>query len=95
MKDDSGQEQDSKPWQSSLHEASRYMTIGIQLAGTMLVYVIGGYLLDRWLETEPWLLILGAVIGMIAFFVQIVKLSRDLSEADRRKRASKDRPPEG
>ncbi len=55
------------------------MGLGFQLAGTMLFYVLAGYLLDRWLETEPWLLIAGAVVGMIAFLFQIIRLTRRLS----------------
>jgi F0F1-type ATP synthase assembly protein I len=50
--------------------------MGVQLAGTMLFYVFAGYLLDRWLKTEPWLLIAGSVVGMIAFFFQIVRLAK-------------------
>ncbi|NNF03796.1 MAG: AtpZ/AtpI family protein [Rhodothermales bacterium] len=79
-----GQRKGAGPaWQSSLQDAGPYLTIGIQLAGTMIVYVIGGYLIDRWLETTPIFLIVGAVLGMVAFFYQIVRLTRDLNEKSR------------
>lgn len=81
--DGSGSGRDPR-WQSSLHDAGPYLTIGIQLAGTMLVYVIGGYFVDRWMDTEPVFLIVGAVVGMIAFFIQIVRLTRDLNEKSRK-----------
>jgi F0F1-type ATP synthase assembly protein I len=90
--DPSGKSDDRRGgWQSSLHDASPYLTIGIQLAGTMVVYVIGGYLLDRWLDTAPIFLIIGSVTGMVAFFVQIVRLVRELNEREKaRKGAGKD-----
>lgn len=77
-------------WQSSLHDAGPYLTIGIQLAGTMIVYVIGGYLVDRWLDTTPVFLIVGSVLGMVAFFIQIVRLTRDLNEKSESKKAAED-----
>jgi ATP synthase protein I len=36
------------------------------LAGMLL-----GYLLDRWLGTEPWLVIAGVIIGSYAGFVRV------------------------
>lgn len=73
-------------WQSGLRDASPYLTLGIQLAATMLVYVVAGYFLDRWLETEPIFILIGSVVGMIAFFIQVVRLSKRLSKADKEKR---------
>lgn len=87
----SGGKRDRDPdWQSSLHDAGPYLTIGIQLAGTMIVYVIGGYLIDRWLDTTPIFLIVGSILGMVAFFIQIVRLTRDLNEKSESKKAAKD-----
>ena len=51
----------------------------------MLVYVLIGYLLDRWLDTEPWFILVGSVVGMVAFFVQLVRLSKRLSAHDKKK----------
>ena len=63
------------------------MGLGVQLAGSVLFYVVVGYLADRWLGTEPWLLIVGAVVGMISFFVQLARVVRRLNE-DTARRAS-------
>ncbi len=46
----------------------------------MLFYVLAGYLIDRWLDTAPWFILIGSVLGMIAFFVQLVRLSKRLSK---------------
>ena len=45
----------------------------------MLVYIFIGYFLDRWLDTTPWLMIVGSIIGMIAFFVQLYRLVQRLN----------------
>lgn len=41
------------------------------LAGTLL-----GFLLDRWLDTSPWLIIAGVVLGSYAGFVQLWRLMK-------------------
>jgi ATP synthase protein I len=48
--------------------------------GGALVGVGGGYLLDRWLGTGPWLLLvlslLGIGVGFYAFVVSLMKLGK-------------------
>lgn len=76
-------------WQGGLKEAAPYLSIGMQLAGTMVVYVGLGWLVDRWQDTTPIFLIVGGVLGMIAFFVQLLRVSHELSS--RQKKKSKDK----
>lgn len=38
-----------------------------------------GWLLDRWLGTKPWLLVVGIVLGAVAGFYQFFRLSSKLS----------------
>ena len=45
----------------------------------MLVWVGLGWLADRWLETTPVFLVAGGLLGMIAFFIQVIRLSKDLA----------------
>ena len=37
-----------------------------------------GWLMDRWLGTQPWLLVAGIVLGSIAGFYQFVRLTSRL-----------------
>lgn len=69
---------------SGLKNAGQYVGTGMQLAGSMMVYVLLGYLGDRWLDTEPWLLVAGAVVGMMAFFVQLFRLVGRMNADTRR-----------
>lgn len=65
------------------------MGIGVQLAGSMLLYVIAGYLLDRWLDTAPWFILAGSLVGMTAFFVQLARIAKRMNEeSEERKKMS-------
>jgi len=71
-------------WQTGFREAAPYLSLGVQLAATMLVAIGGGYLLDQWLGTLPWFLVGGAMLGMASVIVQLVRLSQTLSRRARR-----------
>ncbi|TDI70497.1 MAG: AtpZ/AtpI family protein [Bacteroidetes bacterium] len=74
-----------KSWQSDLAHSSPSLGFGVSLAGSVLFYVLAGYLLDRWLDTEPWFILIGSGVGMVAFFIQLARLARRLSRGDRKK----------
>lgn len=50
-----------------------HITIGLQLAITMLVFVYGGYKLDLYFDKSPLCLAIGTVIGMILGFYHLLK----------------------
>ena len=68
-------------WQESLRDVYPYLGLGMQIALSLVFFVGVGYLLDRWLGTMPWLLIAGALLGMVALFVQVVRVSNQLSRS--------------
>lgn len=39
-----------------------------------------GYLLDRWLKTGPWLVVVGIVVGSIVGLYQFVRITSRISE---------------
>ena len=49
------------------------------LAVSIVVFLLMGWLLDRWLKTSPWLLVAGIVIGTIVGFYQFVRLMSQAS----------------
>lgn len=65
-------------------EAGPYLFIGIQVAGAMLLFVLGGYFADQWLNTSPWLLIVGAVLGMVAVMATLLRSVQELEVHNRR-----------
>lgn len=66
-------------WQDALRQAGPYMGLGMQMAFTMVACTLGGYYLDRWLRTSPWLIISGAVLGMVMVFVYLIQISNSLN----------------
>ncbi len=48
---------------------------GITLFASVAAFCGAGWLLDRWLGTEPWLLIVGIVVGSAAGLFEFVRLS--------------------
>ena len=48
------------------------------LAGTLI-----GYLLDQWLGTEPWLIIVGIVAGSYSGFMRVWHYSKRIEEDPR------------
>ena len=48
--------------------AGEHMGAGLQFAGSVLLFLLVGMWLDRRLGTDPWLLVLGVVIGSTAGF---------------------------
>lgn len=48
---------------------------GIALFASVVSFCALGWLLDRWLGTEPWLLIGGLVLGSAAGLFEFIRLS--------------------
>lgn len=48
---------------------------GITLFASVVSFCGLGYLLDRWLGTDPWLLVVGIVLGSALGLFEFVRLS--------------------
>ena len=46
----------------------RFVGIGFELVTPIVLFMFAGYWLDRWLDSAPWLLILGVVLGIVIGF---------------------------
>lgn len=49
------------------------LNLGWLMAACILVGLGAGYLMDRWLGTAPWLLIVGLLLGIVAAFVELLR----------------------
>ena len=60
--------------QSGEQGPKKLLGMGFELAGVIAVLTLGGWWLDRWLDTSPTLTLIGAGIGIIGglykFFLQ-------------------------
>ena len=55
--------------------------IGLELVSALVVGVVIGILLDRWLGTKPWLLILFFVLGSAAGLLNVYRMMSGLGGA--------------
>ena len=67
---------------SDKEETNRKSGIAYAAALTLFASVASfcgaGWLLDSWLETKPWLMVVGIVLGGVAGFYQFIRLTSKL-----------------
>jgi F0F1-type ATP synthase assembly protein I len=61
----------SKP----LSSHGQYIGLGIQIAASMVLPLIGGVWLDKKLNSSPWFTLAGALFGIISIFGIILKIA--------------------
>jgi F0F1-type ATP synthase assembly protein I len=60
------------PHQRDLHRGfGNALARAFEFAGTLGVFVVVGYLLDRWLGTEPWITLAAALFCVVGQFVKL------------------------
>jgi F0F1-type ATP synthase assembly protein I len=52
--------------------------LGWQIASTLVIFTLGGYGLDQWLDTTPWLTLTGALLGLVGVFALIFRMAAEL-----------------
>lgn len=57
-----------------------FLSLGGEIAAGILVPIFIGYGLDNWLETSPWLLLIGCVVGIVNIFILIFQLNDRLNK---------------
>jgi len=67
----------------TLGPAGPYLSLGLELAVTLLVFIFAGYYLDKHWGTHPWLLLAGATLGFIVAFYNFYKTILKLIDSDR------------
>ncbi len=63
-----------------LRAAEPYVSAVWQLVGGAVVGVLGGYFLDKWLGTKPWLLVALSIVGISAGFYAFLRRMLQLSK---------------
>lgn len=59
----------------SLNNYARYSSIAVQMLVIILLGVFGGYQLDRWLNTQPVLIV---ILSVLSVFLAIYIVTKDL-----------------
>ena len=90
-------EKEPRSWRSGKwsSEFGPYLTLGLQLALSVVVFFFVGRWLDDWLETSPWLMIAGLALGItggfIHFFRTVIALGKEEDEKAEQQRKHADR----
>ncbi|MDX2129513.1 MAG: AtpZ/AtpI family protein [Chloroherpetonaceae bacterium] len=73
---DSDSQSEKKPKQSTnIRETNDALGVGLQIAVSIVFFSLGGYWLDKSINTFPLFLIIGIAFGMIGMMVLLVKIS--------------------
>ena len=72
---------DDKRRRPDLRRLAELSSIGLILPSSIAVGLFLGYLLDRWLGTEPWLLLILTVLGIVSGLLSLFRaLRRELKD---------------
>lgn len=66
---------------SSWRQVGSLLGLGLTLGVATAIGVALGVLVDRWLASSPWGLILGMLLGVVAGFRQVLRDIRRATEA--------------
>ena len=66
-----------------------YSTIGIQLAATVILFIIGGYKLDDYLKKSPVFTLIGAFAGMAIGFYQLIRQLNQIERTEKNEKNEK------
>tara|TARA_B100000575_G_C22732625_1_gene439055 strand:- start:132 stop:347 length:216 start_codon:yes stop_codon:yes gene_type:complete len=59
-----------------------YLGLGAEIAGSLLVPILLGFVLDRYFNITPIGILSGSLLGLILFFLMILRISRRLENED-------------
>jgi len=71
------------PPPSPLVRYGRYGAVAFEFSGTIAAGAVVGYLVDRWLHTEPYAVTLCTLLAVTGGFVRLILLLRRFDQLDR------------
>lgn len=66
----------SEHFGQSVRAMSDYIGIGLQIAVSFALFVLGGYWLDAHFKTSPLFLLVGVLLGMVGMVLVLLKVIR-------------------
>lgn len=61
---------------------TRFSTVGIEMGLSVVIGLLMGIYLDRYLKTEPWMTIIFLLFGVAAAFRVMVRVARESSREE-------------
>lgn len=75
MSDRSEEETNETPDQETNRKSGMAYAAGFSLFASVAAFTGLGWLADSWFKTDPWLLVLGIVLGSIGGLYQFIRIS--------------------
>ena len=67
-----------------------YVTLGLTFAGGIILFMLAGFGLDRWLGLTPFLTVTGTLVGAVLSFLHVYwRLQADTEKRQRERQARK------
>jgi F0F1-type ATP synthase assembly protein I len=63
-----------------------YSSIGIQLAATVTLFILGGYKLDNYYDRSPVFTSIGAFIGMAIGFYHLIRQLKNIEKIEKQEK---------
>ncbi|MAQ94019.1 hypothetical protein B1759_03995 [Rubrivirga sp. SAORIC476] len=60
-----------------MRQAGTHLGMGLQIGVSMVFFVGLGLLADRWLDSSPWGVIVGAALGMVGIMYLVLRMARE------------------
>ena len=82
----------SKPGSGkAIGEGYKLLGVGLQFAGGIILFMAGGFGLDRWLGTAPVLTLVGTLAGTVLSFFNLYAKLAILNQKERERREEEKR----
>lgn len=63
-------------------EYAKYLGLGAEIAASLIIPISLGYLVDIFLNTSPYGVLIGAVLGIGIFFILIFKIAQNFGKKE-------------
>lgn len=74
------------------YNALNASSVGLEMGLSVVIGLVVGYYMDRWLGTEPWLMLLWLVFGLVAGFRGVIRAVSRADHAAQEQEATDGRP---
>lgn len=65
-----------------IKQVASYSTLGLEMGLSVAVGAVVGMYLDKWLKTEPWLLIVFLLFGVVAGFRSLYRAAKRMQKEE-------------
>ncbi len=70
---DKGRSAEPESTGRELGQGYKYLATGLRFAGGIVLFVVGGLFLDRWLHTSPLFILVGTLVGSVLSFLSVYR----------------------